>query len=323
MFSPDQLAQLTQLLTPAQTILVIFPVEASLDQAASALALYLGLLQLGKQVQLLSPGQLNSNFTNLVAPERITTQLGNKDLHVIFDYTPEKVDKVSYHIDEANQKFLLVVQPQKGQPPLDANLVQFEYSGAEADLIFLVGVRDYEQLDQLYIGYEQLFKEVTTISLNTYASTIASVNLDSSGSSGLAEAMVPLLEHLGVAIQDDLATNLLSGIETATDSFKSATTSAVTFETVAKLLRGGARRLRKPVELVSPEVSTKSGTTQMFSQQLKAQSRPRPVADRVTDKAADKVAEKIKKVKKDNGDLLPAQPAENGSLDYQPSGFDR
>ncbi len=307
MFSPDQLIQITQLATAAQTILVIFPESATLDQVAAALALHQGLLQLGKQSQLLSPTQINPNFSNLITPDSVATQLGNKDLHVIFDYSAEKVDKVSYHIDEERQKFLLVVQPQKGQTPLDPSSVQFELAGAEADLIFLIGVRDFEQLDQLYAGYEQLYKDVTTISLNSYASTIGTVNLDSSGSAALSEAIMPLLEQMGVAVQDDLATNLLSGIETSTDGFKSMTTSATTFEAVAKLMRNGARRLKRTVD--QPVV--KATGTEMFSQKLKKED---PKLSSMNQPP------KVKKNKKDNGKPVLTSP---GSLDYHPGGFNK
>lgn len=296
MINADQLQQVNDHVTSAQTILVIYPDKKNYDQAAVAASLFLSLKQLGKKVLLLSPDEPGEAVEGLHGIGSTTTKIGNQNLHVVFDYTPEKVDKVSYHIDEESQKFLLIVQPQKGQTPLDSSSVEFTYGGAEADAIFLVGVKDLSQLEQLYQGYENVFSDATTISLNTYQASCADINLDTSGMSSICEATFGILDNLGVNIDADVATNLLAGIEDTTESFRSLTTMASTFQTASKLMTLGARRIRRQGMPAKPAIM------QQKEAQKKASSK--------------KVVEVLKQSKKkqNKGQSKP------GGLNYQPTG---
>lgn len=242
MIDESKVTQLTEILTPTQRILVMVGQEATADQVTAAIALATGLTGMGKQVDLISPVPLQDKFGHVAGVEQFGTELGNKDLMVIFDYIPEAVDKVTYHIDEANQKFCLVIQPQKNHPPLDSTKVEYTLSGVETDLIFLVGVYSFDQLGALYEGQEQTFTSVTTVSLNSFESELGNIKLDVSGRPSFSEGVLDLMNRLGMVIDDISATNVLKSIEEATDHFTSLSTTAETFEMVAWLLRQGARR---------------------------------------------------------------------------------
>lgn len=245
MITSDQVTQLKELLTPAHTILVALGSTPTFDQTASAVALALALQAQGKEVILAAPTKPKVGDSELVGVEQLKTELGHQNLHITFDYTPTSVDKVSYHIDEERQKFYLVIKPQKGAKPLDSSSVNFTYAGAEADLVFLIGVHQFEALEQLYTGYEELYQNAGLVTLHTFEPEIGHIKLNSSGFSGVSEAMGTLLLHLAAEITADVATDLLAGIENSTDSFKSLSTTADTFELVARLMRSGARRLKR------------------------------------------------------------------------------
>lgn len=245
MINADQTNQIKDLLAIAPTVLVVLAPEATTDQAAAAAALYLSLQAAGKHVSFLTPRDQPQLPSNISALDQLQTQLGNQDLTVSFPYRPEAVDKVSYHLDEDNQKFYLVIKPQKGQTPLDPAAVEYSYTGADADLIFLVGIHTYESLEQLYFGYETLYEKVPVITFHTFEPAIGSIKVDASGTSSLSESMVGFLFAIGTPPESEAATNLLWAIEEATDNFRSFATTAETFDMVAYLLRQGARRQKR------------------------------------------------------------------------------
>ncbi len=255
MITADQSVQIKELLAQANTILVIVGPKATVDHWAAASALVGGLEATGKQVTFLSPipalTEIEAKLPELPVAQN---QLGNRDLSISFEHQIEAVDKVSYHIDEQAHRFYLVIKPQKGSKPLDAQTVEFSYTGAEADLIFLIGVHELEQLDQLYFGYEQLYQDVTTVTFHNFETNIGTVKLNTSGSSSLSEAMALFVQELELPLTSSAATQLLVAVEETTDSFKSLATTADTFEVVAQLLRFGARRLRRQVPTLSTAV---------------------------------------------------------------------
>lgn len=246
MIREDQTNQVRDLVAATQTVLVVLAANATVDQVASASALVLSLQALGKQVMFVSP-QARTDGDSFFGLDQLQTQLGNQDLTVSFPYQLEKVDKVSYHIDEASQKFYLVIKPRKGQAPLDPTAVEYSYTGANADLIFLIGVHNFEALEQLYFGYESLYTSLPVVSIHTFETPIGSIKIDVSGTSSQSEAMGNFLFSIGAPPGAEAASNLLLAIEEVTDNFRSLVTSAETFEMVAYLLRQGARRQKRSV----------------------------------------------------------------------------
>ena len=184
-----------------------------------------------------------------------------------------------------------MIKPQRGKPPLDPQTVEFNLTGAEADLIFLVGVHSLESLEQLYFGFEQLYQNTYTIVFHSFEPTIGTVRLSTGDMSCMSEGVAGFLQLAELPIPGDAATNLLSAIEEATDGFRSLTTTADTFEKVAWLLRNGARRIKKSTPQVDHAVMLTS----------------------VTPPAQSKSSKK-------NG-LSPVSKKKMGSLNHQPTEF--
>lgn len=300
MIDPAKTTQLNDLLPGANSILVAVGTGASLDQVATAIALTESLQQAGKEVHLLSPDEITqTNYPVLIKSELFGTQIGNRDLLVSFNYTPESVDKVSYHIDEQQGKFCLVIKPQKGQKPLSPESVEYSYTGAEADLIFLVGVHDLDSLGNLYYGYETLYQSTTIVTIHSFEPEIGQIKIEASGSSSLSEAIVGLLKGLGLPITPDSATNLISAIEEATQHFQSLSATGTTFGVMGELLQAGGRRLNRGQSMGLPSSTHK----------LLAKAMELPRLSSSTDKAT-----KTKKTK------TAAKSTDSiGSLKYQPS----
>jgi len=243
MIALEQVNSLKEYFESSESIAVILGQKPTVDQLALASALYDGCKNLGKEVGLYSPKRIkDEHFSSL---KELQTELGKQNLVVSFDYNEEAVDKVSYHIGEETNKFFLTVKPKKGIKPLDPKSVEFSYAGADIDLIFLIGVHDLETLDQLYFSYESLYKNNYVVTLHNFKPEIGTTQFDLSSSSSMSESMVDVIESLGMQVDENMATTLLMGIEHTTKNLQSLSTTAETFEKVARLLRAGARRIKR------------------------------------------------------------------------------
>lgn len=302
MIASEQVEQLRSLLEQSQSIFVIFGESATIDHVAVALALQHGLQQAGKDVLLVAPQKPGrAEIEALLGLDQLVTDIGNQNLTVSFPYHEAAVDKVSYHIGEETQRFYLTVKPRKGAKPLDSSAVEFSYTGADTDLIFLVGVPQLSGLKDLYVGYEEVYETKPLVTINSFVPDFGTVHLDTSGTASMSEAILPMMRNLGLSLSTDTATNLLAAIEAITKGFQSLSTTAETFESVAELLRMGARRVRHKT---SVEVQPGATPTQ---QQTPEESAPSPVSTNKTE-----VSIKPKK-KREPTDTKA------GGLDYQPT----
>jgi len=292
MINADSLTEIGNLVRQAKNSIIFLRSKPSSDQVLTALALATSLTQIGQHVELacsdlgiLEAGKLSgehgvagggSDFSDNTAPiaqsdlELIKQKIGNRNLTVSFPYNEQSVDSVSYHISDDGDKFYLVIKPQSGAQPLVADQVEFDYSGVEADVIFTIGVHDWEQLEYLYEAHQLLIRNAPVVSLHSVESELTPFNLDTSSFGSMSEALVWFFEGLQLSPTAQGATYLLRGIEMATDSFRSLATTADTFESVAKLMRMGARRAPKSKQ--NMQISPNTQMAQQFKTQFQASS---------------------------------------------------
>ncbi len=258
MINPSDLEMWTTYVKQAKLVLVILPNDASFDQQLAAASLSLSLEKSEKKSSLHGVTQIaNSSISGL---EGLTTKLGSNHLLVSFDYSASAVDKVSYHLDDKNNKFYLTIKPQKGEKPLEKDSVQLEYVGADADLIVVFGIQELNELEQLYIGYEDLYQSSNILHIGSLAPNFQCAHSDLSKVSSSCEVVYRILVESGMQIDSEIATNLLAGIQYETDNFINFKADAETFEAISGLLKAGARRKKggfnKPIS--SEEVAPKN-----------------------------------------------------------------
>lgn len=282
MLEEQQLAQFKSLVENAQSVVVILPEHAPVDEAATALALHLTLREMGKESRVAAVMQPSFKYPRLPSIEQVTTELGNQNLTISFNYTEEQVDKVSYHIGEETNKFYLTIKPRSGSMPLDTSSIEFSYTGATADLVVYVGVSSLDDLQQLYYGYEGLYEDANSISIARTATELGSLQVVPSDESSLSEIVTAILSALQLPVSPDTATNLLVGIEYATKGLTEPSVTAGTFESIANLLKAGGVRQsytehsKKPDTLDKSEVliaqnGKKSNAPQVLSKKTKKQ----------------------------------------------------
>lgn len=238
--SSSNITPLANYLQQSNVVLVILPKKPTFDQQLAAASLHLSLIEGEKKSQLLAVNNLvNPTIAGLDA---LKTEVGANNLVIGFEYDAQAVDNVSYHLDEESNKFYLTIKPQKGHNPLDKDSLQIEYAGADADTIVVYGVEDLEELEQLFLGYEELYQGANIISIGESNPSFQASYLNTGEFSSYCEATFELLQKVSLTVSAEMATNLLAGIQYQTDNYIDLKADANTFEAVAALLRLGARR---------------------------------------------------------------------------------
>lgn len=278
-FSPVQEA-----LATAQANLIVLPKSVNFDKVAAALSLFLSLKKVGKVVEIVAPQAVRVEFSSLVGIDKVRTKLSGQNLVISFDYVEDSIEKVSYNIEE--EKFNLVVQPKEGFPPLSTDKVEYSYGGNQADLIFIIGAKSPNDLGQIYQQEKKLFSQAKTVSFDTSVRGVplSQINLVIPEASSITEIVGSLLFHLKLPVDQDIAHNLLLGLEKTTRNFSSPRTTPETFEVAAFCLRAGARREAVQIPSKRSGKPKSSGPLKPMPPQVSAVTAPREEEEEIEPK---------------------------------------
>jgi len=264
------LPRVSDIITKGSSGVIILPNNPSPDAIASGTALYLGLLKLGKNVTIVASSAVKSD---MIAADKIQTSLsvGGDNLVVSFPYADGAIDKIDYHIQ--GEKFNLVITPRSGFPKLDQSQVVYSYSGGTFDFIITVDAPNLNAVGTIYTENQTQFqgKEIINIDRHLTNAFFGTVNFINKTSSSTCELVYKVLRQLECELDKDMATNLYTGIATATNTFTSYSVNAETFETIAALLKAGAAKKIAPHQVAK---------TQSFDAPVAPMSQPiqRPVS---------------------------------------------
>lgn len=269
MNNTDPLARVHEVITKGSLGTIVLPQNPSPDAIAAGSALYLALNKLGKTISFVCSSPVQSD---LAGSDKIQTQMitSGDSLVVSFPYQDGAVDKVDYSIQ--GETFNLTIAPRTGFPKLDPANVKFSYTGGALDFIIVLDSPTLQSLGQSYTDNQALFqgRDIINIDRHLTNAQYGTVNYVNKTSSSISELVMGVLRELQAEVDKDIATNLYSGINSATNGLTSYSVNADTFEAVANLMRMGAVRkpLRKPGTTIPP--------TQSFNQQNNPISQPKP-----------------------------------------------
>jgi len=260
------------------SILILLPTDPVFDEVAAGLALYLSLTQSKKEVTVACPSPMLVEFNRLVGVNRISTDVGSKNLIIRFKgYQPENIEKVSYDIE--NKEFKLTVIPKEGFIAPNQSQLDIAYSGLVAQAVILVGGEGEQSYPALIQSSELAAAKIVFLgiqaprfspqrSLISFARPVSSVT----------EIVASLLKESGLILDADIATNLLLGIELASNNFTLSGVSADTFQLVADLVKIGGKReplaFAKQQAAQLQQIMQNPQTQQQFSQQLQKLQQP-------------------------------------------------
>lgn len=225
----------------AQSLLILLSQTAEFDDVAAGLSLFLALGQ--KNVSIASPTPMRVEFNRLVGVNKITTELGSKNLVVSFvGYPAKSIEKVSYDVE--NDQFKLTVIPKEGFESPTKEQVQLARSGVSAETIILIGGTNENHFPALTSKETQGAKLIHIGMRDISLGNRQVISLAQPGSS-VSEVVYRLLTENSYQIDNDIATNLLMGIEEGSKAFSVPEVNADTFVAASELMRAGGRRVPK------------------------------------------------------------------------------
>jgi len=229
------------LIESSKGLLILLPMSPTFDEVAAGLSLYLSLMG-EKEAVITSPSPMLVEFNRLVGVNKISSEVGNKNLTIRFaDYDAKNIERVSYDIE--NGEFKLTVIPKQGLTSPQKNQIDVSFSGVSGDTVILIGGLDAQSFP-LIEGEDLAGAKLVHIGLSPVKLTRDTLSFDRPASS-ISEVVADLIKQSGLVFDPDIATNLLMGIEDGSQNFTTGEVSAETFAMMADLMKSGGRRIVK------------------------------------------------------------------------------
>lgn len=235
--------QIFEQIKKAQHILITFKQSWSGDAVASALALFLFLKKLDKNIEVAAE-KLDSSklYSFLPGYSEIKYELANlRNFIISLDITNTKVSQIKYQRSENQLNF--VISPQDGWFTEDD--ITTGASGFKYDLIITVDAPDLESLGKIYDSDTEFFYQTPLINFDHSSNNeeFGQINFIELTAVATAEIIFSLIESYSRdLIDEDIATCLLAGLIAETKSFKTNNVTPRALLTASQLMSLGARR---------------------------------------------------------------------------------
>lgn len=233
-----QKEKIRELIDSSDSIGIIISKNHDLDSMAAGLALYLTLIDQGKNVQIVSKKQPIVEISNLVGIDRVKGSFTGiiKTLTISVPYKGD-IDKVSYNIEDDRLNVNLFAE--KEGINFSEKDIQYIKRGTTPSLIVAIGVTEILELEDFGINAETKTIHIDKNPLNTIQGDVAII--DSSFSS-FSEVVTNIIKELSYSSDQDAFQNLMDGIVHATRNFTSPASSPYAFDAAAFLMQQGAKR---------------------------------------------------------------------------------
>ncbi len=238
--------QIIDLINRSNKILILPSSPIDGDSIGSAVALYIALKKLDKNVTVLCSDGIPDSLQFLPNTKIVGHEIkSSKDFIITLNSTNATLDKINHEFDDKN--IHIIVTPKDGR--FTENDVTFSKGQLDYDLVITVDTAELSQLKSIYENNIEMFHEIPVINIDHHISNthFAKINHVDIMSSSTAEILLNLLETFSQdtgkdLIDEDVATLLLAGIITDTGSFQNANTTPKAFAASAKLVSYGARQ---------------------------------------------------------------------------------
>jgi nanoRNase/pAp phosphatase (c-di-AMP/oligoRNAs hydrolase) len=249
----DQIQQIIAKISGVQSILIIAQ-NTNGDSLASALALRAFLKKLEKDAVLLAPGAVPEKYAFL--PEA-STVLERIDLmkSFVIDVSTKRSEVAELSYKKEGDKLSIYLKPRTGE--FAASDISFRSSAFPYELLILVGIPSLDQLGNFYSQQAELFFDVPIINIDFRGSNenYGQYNLVQLSATSCSEIILDLVNNFEFSLVDEnIATQLLAGIISETNSFQHVRTTPQTFLKASQLVSLGA----KQQEIISHLYKTKS-----------------------------------------------------------------
>src|SRR3989344_2264463 len=249
-----QLNEVIKLLPTSQNVLIALPASSTVDELAAGLALFLSLEQSEKEAAIVTEGIIRVGHTNLFGVGEIQSKIPETqggDFVVTLEGVATigadgkgivpSLEKLDYYTQGSNLNLVFKVIPgQKFEP---TGMVS-HHEGQGLKLIFVLGAANFSELGSLYNTNQQLFSVTYLVNIDNGQgnSQFGKTNVVDGTAPSISEMISQVIPALGLPVNGDIATNILSGIFAATSDLQKRNTGADTYEAVAQALRAGGQK---------------------------------------------------------------------------------
>jgi len=235
--------QIFEQINKADNILITFRKTWNGDSVASALAMFLFLKKLDKNVEIVAEkfddGRL---FSFLPGFNEITNAVENLRKFIIsLNIANTKVNQIKYKMEDNTLNF--IISPRDGFFTHDD--ITSHASGFKYDLIIALDTPDLESLGKVYDNDTEFFYQAPIINIDHHSGNeeFGQINHIQLTAVATAEILFSLFDSYSRdLINEDIATCLLAGMISKTRSFKTPNVTPNALLSASQLISMGARR---------------------------------------------------------------------------------
>lgn len=234
--------QIKEQIEKSTNILICVGKNSDGDSLGAALGLYAYLQKMDKKTEIISLNTLLEKYKFMPFADIISHKIqGGRDYIFSLDIDKSNLEQLRYEVED--HKLKIFINAKSGDIAKDN--ISLESSRFNYDLIFVIGATDMENLGNIYDENPELFYEIPVVNIDHKPSNerFGKINLVELSASSTSEVMYGLLSGMEENLIDErIATNLLTGIISATESFQNKKTTPKVFMTAASLVSKGANK---------------------------------------------------------------------------------
>ena len=256
-------------------ILVTVSANPSVDELSAALALTIFLNKLGKHATAVFSGEVPPAISFL-NPDKTFEQTANSLRDFIIALDKEKADHLRYKVvDDAVKIFITPYRTTISEKDLE-----FSQGDYNIELVVALNVENGERIDAALTAHGKILHDaiVVTMTAGGVKSGLGSVDWHEDSASGVSEMMVELINDLrtqSAALDEQIATALLTGIVAVTNRFSNNLTSSRVMTVAANLMAIGANQ-----QLVAMKIAESEARAERPQAIEEAKDRKKPGADK-------------------------------------------
>ena len=239
----NDIQQLKHLLESSKHILLVLNSTQNTDSICGAVAWKKWLEKQNKQVDTIADNfVLPRNLNFIKGVEEIQAQITHLQKFILkVDVSHVKIDTISYDIKD--NWLSIYLTPKQGI--LTKNELRTAQSGLKYDLIITINAQDLESLGKIFFNNTDLFYKVPVINFDNHPGNehFGQVNFVELNATSISEIIYKTITQLSAShIDADIATTLLTGMISQTQSFKTTNVTPLTLNTASELMNLGADR---------------------------------------------------------------------------------
>jgi nanoRNase/pAp phosphatase (c-di-AMP/oligoRNAs hydrolase) len=234
--------------------LIILPQSPTGDALAAALALRAFLIKQSKETEIVSPSPLDKRYGFLPGFESVSRAVEpSKNLLVEVSTKNAELDELSYNKEP--EKLTIFLKPKDGifeEKDVSVRTASFPF-----DLVITVGISSLEHLGDFYANNTDVFFNLPIVNIDYRATNegYGQFNAVDVKSTSCSEVVFGLISAYEESLMDEaIATALLAGIISESNSFQHSQTTPQTLVLASRLIELGA----KQQEIVNRLYRTKS-----------------------------------------------------------------